>query len=1001
MLTLRHLLEQYQFEDAESFYKNECTNFITQGEYKREYNSYLMEFRELERLKFIEELRHLLGQYKFEDAEKLYKDQYAKFIIIPPEEYLKEYNIYYSKFRESQKFGLINELRLLLDQYQFEDAEIFYHNQCAKFITLVEYKTEYNQYFREFCNLYKSRLETVIKKNFLDSDRVYQEQYKNYINIEEYNDIKQKFAQQWIRDNLGNTPDLEQSLAIGSVNSHVQLIARAGSGKTSTLVNRAIFLQKHCAIKPSEILLLAFNRKAAQEIRERLQKHLHNDKPPYAMTFHALAYHLVHPDETLIFDEPDGQQSRSRSLQNVIDEHTRNPDYSEQIKSLMMDKFRDVWIRIAEGGYNLTPEEMIEYRRSLPQIGIDGYSYKSGGEKIIADFLFEHDIPFKYEKNFWWKGINYHPDFTILKEVNHKKGIVIEYFGLEGDPNYDEQSEQKRHYWQEDQSDYFFVELNPKIIKQHGRKGMENHLRDILTDMGLEFNRLSTSEIWEKIKDRAIDRFTKAMTNFIGRCRKQCLTHNQLSEKIERYFASNSKTTEIEFQFLDLAQNFYISYLDRLQQTGEEDFDGLMQRAAKTVDEGNTVFLSSKVRGDLKELRYIMIDEYQDFSLFFHNLITAIRKQNPEALFFCVGDDWQAINSFAGADLHYYKNFTQIFQPSHTLPITTNYRSGSQIVEIGNKLMVDRGIAAKPSTQGQGKIQLVNIAKFQMTAIEEQEHGYDLTAAIIRLTGQLIQEGKQVALLSKKNLLQGVDSKIKELDKFRKYILKKLNLVGDLEQLVDISTTHKYKGKERQAVIILDAYNYPSIHPDSIFFRIFGDDENKLLEDDRRLFYVALTRAKEELYIVLDNFKMSPFVAGLTSKMQLQELDWTKYPIPTTETRFITAKISNQQGRGTSGTINIKELLKADGFKWNGTAKSWNKVEPVQKFLADGSRLQYLSDRNWSSQANGIEVNLCNEQEEVIASYLANNCNWTCTFDNFKQSKPDEADINNYDEFPF
>jgi len=315
--------------------------------------------------------------------------------------------------------------------------------------------------------------------------------------------------------------------------------------------------------------------------------------------------------------------------------------------------------------------------------------------------------------------------------------------------------------------------------------------------------------------------------------------------------------------------------------------------------------------------------------------------------------------------------------------------------------MADRGISAKPSTQVQGKIQLVNIAKFQMTAIEEQEHGYDLTAAIIRLTGQLIQEGKQVALLSKKNLLQGVDSKIKELDKFRKYILKKLNLVGDLEQLVDISTTHKYKGKERQAVIILDAYNYPSIHPESIFFRIFGDDENKLLEDDRRLFYVALTRAKEELYIVLDNFKMSPFVAGLTSKMQLQELDWTKYPIPTTETRFITAKVSNQQGRGTSGTINIKELLKADGFKWNGTAKSWDKVEPVQKFLADGSRLQYLSDRNWSSQANGIEVNLCNEQEEVIASYLANNCNWTCTFDNFKQSKPDEADINNYDEFPF
>jgi len=132
--------------------------------------------------------------------------------------------------------------------------------------------------------------------------------------------------------------------------------------------------------------------------------------------------------------------------------------------------------------------------------------------------------------------------------------------------------------------------------------------------------------------------------------------------------------------------------------------------------------------------------------------------------------------------------------------------------------------------------------------------------------------------------------------------------------------------------------------------------------------------------------------------MQLQELDWKNYPVPTTETRFITVKVTNQQGRGKSGTINIKELLKADGFKWNGTAQSWNKVEPVHKFLADGSRLQYLIPRNWSSQASGIEVNLCNEQEEILASYLANNGNWTCNFDNFNQSNPNEID---YGDIPF
>ena len=368
-IELRRLLEEYQFEDAESFYQNHCTEFITQGEYKRECNPYLARFRELQKSKFMGELRYLLEQYKFEDAKKFYEDQYAKSIIISPEEYLREHNMYYARFRESQKSNLMielrrfleqykledadnfyhnqcakfitsdeykreriqylkrfresqksnlmDELRRFLDQYQFENAKSFYHSQCAEFITLLEYQTEHNQYFHRFCNLYRSRLEIVIRENFLDTDKIYQEQYKSYISIEEYNNIKQKFAQNWIRNNLGNMPDLEQSLAISSVNSHVQLIARAGSGKTSTLVNRAIFLQRHCGIKSSEILLLAFNRKAAQEIRERLQRHLHNDLP-YTMTFHALAYAIVRPDETLVYNETGGQQAQTHLIQSVI-----------------------------------------------------------------------------------------------------------------------------------------------------------------------------------------------------------------------------------------------------------------------------------------------------------------------------------------------------------------------------------------------------------------------------------------------------------------------------------------------------------------------------------------------------------------------------------------------------------------------------------------------------------------------------------------------------------
>ena len=421
--------------------------------------------------------------------------------------------------------------------------------------------------------------------------------------------------------------------------------------------------------------------------------------------------------------------------------------------------------------------------------------------------------------------------------------------------------------------------------------------------------------------------------------------------------------------------------------------------------------MNKDFRGDLRDIKYIMIDEYQDFSLLFHNLISAIRKHNQQALFFCVGDNWQAINSFAGADLYFYENFKEIFQPSHTLSITTNYRSGSQIVDIGNKLMSNRGISAKPSTQSQGKIQLVDIANFQMTPIEEQEHNFDLNAILIRLISKLIKDGKEITLLSRNNDLQNAGYRIRrtidgveyfdkriEIEELRKSLLDKLKLTDEQKKRVDISTTHKYKGKEKQVIIILDADRYGNMHPDSIFNRIFGDDESKLFEDERRLLYVALTRAKNELFIVTDSFNSSPFIAGLTQTMQLKEVDWANYPVPMTEERFILVKVSNQQGRGSSPTREINEFLRSESYRFDGNLMCWYKVELIQTFLADGSRLQYLNERNWSSQANGIEVNFCNELGISKASYLANNGKWTCNFDSFEQSKPDKYD---YDEFPF
>ena len=86
-------------------------------------------------------------------------------------------------------------------------------------------------------------------------------------------------------------------------------------------------------------------------------------------------------------------------------------------------------------GYGPEAREILRYRRSLGRVTLDGTYVKSFGEKVIANFLFEHDIEYKYEWRFWWDGRNYHPDFTIF--TGARGGIIIEYFGMAGDPYYD------------------------------------------------------------------------------------------------------------------------------------------------------------------------------------------------------------------------------------------------------------------------------------------------------------------------------------------------------------------------------------------------------------------------------------------------------------------------------------------------------------------------------------------------------------------------------------
>ncbi|MEZ9819880.1 UvrD-helicase domain-containing protein [Shewanella sp. 10N.286.45.A1] len=856
------------------------------------------------------------------------------------------------------------------------------------------------------------QLLTLFSANYLNAESHFNTHCKGVISQAEFDKLRINFVRNWLvtyspkRDAKQLNLDDEQALAIASVNGNVQVIARAGSGKTTTLVLRAFFLIKHCNINPQELLLLAFNRKAAQEVRKKLMFLLsgvpesqlaqkidelkkrnsrdviatleakaieqlitqYDINLPNVFTFHALAYAIVHPEESPLFDSEDNQ-SLSRLTQGIIDDYLRDSKHQAEIKHLMMAHFKEDWIRIVSGGYEQDKATFLQYRRSLPQQSLKGEYVKSYGEKLIADFLFEHDIDYKYERNHTWDNINYRPDFTLFKTA--KSGVIIEYFGLKGDPDYDEMSYKKQQYWK-DKNNWDLLFYTPVNIAEQSNDNFLNHLQKDIEAQGFICNKLSDEEIWQRCKERAIDRFTAAMVAFIGRCRKESLSEDEMALRYNNYKTSS----EVEAQFLKFSTQFYTDYLNTLKNTGEDDFDGLIQKASSILTQGKTTFETKSTTGELSNLKYLFIDEYQDFSHLFNELIQSIKKAAPKVDLFCVGDDWQAINGFAGSNLKYFKEINRYISEPKQLEITTNYRSPTPIVELGNKLMQGLGTPAKANKSHSCTLNLVDMANYKPVRLELERHSGDIiTPAVLRIINQSLLKEQDVVLLCRKNSISGYIfwgaseiqlGSLRGLDKYLQFI--RSFFPEEQRNKITISTSHRYKGLEKPTVIVMDLVkrSYPLIHPDWVFHRFFGTTLETIIEEERRLLYVALTRAEKDLFIITDTKEPSPFFDNIRSATFMNAIQWDTYPpfVAEGQVRRVSVHIKNFQYAENSGTFPIKDLLNASGYRWRAVSKTWEKTFPMEEF-----DINILTSEVWYSAATNLQVDMIDDTQKHINTW--------------------------------
>lgn len=270
---------------------------------------------------------------------------------------------------------------------------------------------------------------------------------------------------------------------------------------------------------------------------------------------------------------------------------------------------------------------------------------------------------------------------------------------------------------------------------------------------------------------------------------------------------------------LNLCWPCYQAWQQMLKENDEIDFNIMISRATDYVTKGK--FPSP--------WKFIMIDEYQDISPQRLALIQALVEQTPQGCnLFAVGDDWQAIYQFAGADVNLTTCFAARFPYSTIHHLDTTYRFNEQIGLVAN------------------------------TFIAQNPNQLDKT-----LNSYKAQKQKAVYLTPNQNVEKVLDQLNRKADSLKTVLLlgrnhyHKPELLKDWQQRylslkMDFMTCHASKGKEADFVIILcvDEGQFPAkvkaVHLDGALNQ--GRDDFPYAEE-RRLFYVALTRAKEKVWI--------------------------------------------------------------------------------------------------------------------------------------------------------
>lgn len=682
--------------------------------------------------------------------------------------------------------------------------------------------------------------------------------------------------------------DEDQRRVVLTDEDYCLVIAGAGAGKTTTVAAKVKYLVERQNVRPEEILVVSFTNKAVGELKEKIQKQLHISCP--ITTFHSTGNAILHKEnderlnivqnEKLYFVLEDYFRSSVLQNQKLTDDLVRffasYFDAPIQIK----DK-SSLFARLSNASFSTMKSELGEYSRQISDertkkhVTIQNEILRSQEEVQIANFLYLNGIDYEYEPKYTFNIENarkpYTPDFAVRQ---NGKEAYIEHFGIT-------QSGSSSRYSAEELKKYRnAVHDKVALHKKHGTTllytfsefddgiPLLEHLKKQLEWAGFVLSPRDTKEVMKKIAAQDGSRYVRKLINLVDRFISNFKTNGFPAEQFDEWEAkSENVRTKL---FLRICKECYLEYEQYLRSHGAVDFADMINKSALLLRESKSI--SEQI-----PFKYIIVDEYQDISRQRFDLVGALRDVT-DAKIIAVGDDWQSIYAFSGSDITLFTKFSEIMGYAELLKITNTYRNAQEVIDIAgnfiqkNSAQIQKSLVSPKSIQDPVIIYTYDSRRKTRGADSRSGANYNLAKAVETAVEQILEfdkkdgrdSWKQEILLLGRFGFDGKNLEHSELFEYRDYGNKVICRKYP-ELKITFMTAHASKGLGYDNVIVIngknETYGFPAkIEDDPVLNYVVKRDDSIEAAEERRLFYVAMTRTKNRVYFIAPQENPSEFL---------------------------------------------------------------------------------------------------------------------------------------------